>query len=557
MEVGILDPQGIYENPLTNTKYNNLYKNQLKVINGTEVPATYENLAKIWSTKKVYDYRYEILDSLKENQVTLIIAGTGVGKTVLLPKFALHHFNYQKKVITTIPKKFVTKNTASFAAQCLDVKLGEEVGYYYRGQNQTNKNNKDSKLIFTTTGSLISRITGDDPLLKEYNCVIIDEAHERTVQTDQLLLLLKKALIKRPDLKIVIMSATIDLDTFRNYYPKSKFKFGEIDVGSELTYDVKQYWLSEMTNNWHLEASKLAMKILKTSETGDILIFGRSGSDANIICDNINKLLTEYNKKNNSRLNPICIKLAGNSTQEEEDLAKDEFLYKKEKNKNGQLYNRKIVIATNVAESSITIDGIEYVIDSGLEFTEYYYSNTMVRSLVEEYAPQSAIIQRKGRAGRTKPGSCYHLYTEKHFNQQPKYSIPNIQKSDITNDILKLLNLNYIKGVKDLKKLLNEFISPPSKELVDSSLNMLFALNAITTTNDTGKLTTLGKAISAFSILKPNMSRTILSSYYYGCYNDVINIVACLIQADGMLDNIFMKYKHNPKKINLKIKKLK
>lgn len=549
MSVGILDPEGLKNNPLTNEPYENLYKHIKKTINGEDLNATYANLAKIWSTKKVYEYRNEILETIHNNQITLLIAGTGVGKTVLLPKFALHSLNYKKKVITTIPKKLVTKATASFAAQCLDVKLGEHVGYYYRGENKTNANNVDSKLIFTTTGSLISRITGDDPLLSDYDCIIVDEAHERTVQTDQLLLLLKKAAIKRPDLKIIIMSATIDLNVFRKYFPKTKFKFGEIDVGSELTYPVKQLWLNEMVKDWHLKAAEITLNILKNSSSGDILIFGRSGADANKICTFIYTLLKTHQKKiNNYEINPICIKLAGNSTKEEENLATDEFLYKETKNEKNINYNRKIVIATNVAESSVTIDGVVYVIDSGLEFSEFYYADKMVRSLVEEYAPQSSIIQRKGRAGRTKPGYCYHLYTESHFKKLSKYTIPSIQKSDITSDILNLMNLEYIKNVKDLKKLLNEFISPPSNTLIDASLQTLEALNAITTIENNGTLSLIGKAISQFRVIKPNMAKTILASYYYGCYIDVINIIACLIQADGMMDNIFLKFYPDIKK---------
>lgn len=553
--IGILDPLGLNINPLTNDEYKDLYKNQIKTINGEKQNATYANLSKIWSTKKVYDYRYKILDEIEKNQVTLIIAGTGVGKTVLIPKFALHHFEYNQKVITTIPKKIITKKTASFAAECLDVKLGEEVGYYYKGDNKTNMNDKESKLIFTTTGSLISRITGDDPLLKDYKCVIIDEAHERTVQTDQLLLLLKKALQKRSDLKIIIMSATIDLSVFRNYFPKSKFAFGEIDVGSELTHPVEQIWMEQMPSNWHLEAAKTTMNILKNTDNGDILIFGRSGSDAGLICDKLKQMLIDYKKgkstisKNNRKvINPICVKLAGNSSKEEEDLAIDEFKYTQESGPDGIMYNRKIVIATNVAESSVTIDGIVYVIDSGLEFAEYYYATKMVRSLVEEPASQASITQRKGRAGRTKPGVCYHLYTKKHFNDQPKYPIPNIQKSDITSDILNLMNLDYIKNIKDLKGLLNEFISPPSKELITASLNTLHSVNSITSTDNKGTITKMGRAISLFRVLKVNMSRSIIASYYYGCSNDVINIVACLIQADGRIDNIFMDYKPDKRK---------
>ena len=242
IDYGIYDPDGININPLTGTEYKNLYSHIKKNINGEVLNATYANLAKIWKTKLVYLHKDKILDSIKNNQVTLAKAGTGVGKTVLIPKIALHAFDYGEKVICTIPKKVITRSTAEFAAQCLDVKIGQEVGYYFRGENKTNEN---TKLIFTTTGSIISRITGSDPYLSEYKCIIIDEAHERSVQTDQLLLLLKKALAKRKDLKLVIMSATINLTVFRNYFPTPTFKFGEVDAGEFTSYEIQDHWLEK------------------------------------------------------------------------------------------------------------------------------------------------------------------------------------------------------------------------------------------------------------------------------------------------------------------------
>ncbi len=214
-EYGIYDAQGIYNNPLTNQPYKNLYEKRTISIAGEIVPRTYVNLAKSWSTKIVYDNKDKIIDTIANNQIILLTAGTGVGKTILVPRIALHTFDYKEKVICTIPKRLPTLNTASFVAECMDIVLGEEVGYYYQGTNQTNKNGVESKLIFTTTGSLLSRMTGNDPLLSDYKCIIVDEAHERSVQTDQLLLLLKRACLKRRDLKVIIMSATIDLQRFR------------------------------------------------------------------------------------------------------------------------------------------------------------------------------------------------------------------------------------------------------------------------------------------------------------------------------------------------------
>jgi pre-mRNA-splicing factor ATP-dependent RNA helicase DHX15/PRP43 len=296
----------------------------------------------------------KIIETISQNQVILLTAGTGVGKTVLVPRIALHVFNYGEKVLCTIPKRMSTFLTADFVSKCLDSKLGEHVGYYYQGTNQVNKNGIESKLIFTTTGSLISSMTGADPLLSDYKCIIVDEAHERSVQTDQLLLLLKRACIKRPDLKIIIMSATIDLDRFRDYYPASQFQFGEVDGGSELSFPITDFWVDKKPTNWMEKTIEYTMKILKSTPSGDIMIFVKSGGDGNRLCGMLETAmalyrkeltvkLTNMNSKQTSEeikkaiyaINPICIKLEAKSTKEEQNLAKEEYLYKSLKDSYG------------------------------------------------------------------------------------------------------------------------------------------------------------------------------------------------------------------------------
>jgi len=268
-ENGVYDPLGLHNNPLTNLPYQNIYH-----------PTTYADYAKSWSSKIVYMNKDKIIDTIANNQIILLTAGTGVGKTILVPRMALHTFDYKEKVLCTIPTKLSTFSTSGFVAKCMDVRIGEEVGYYYRGTNQTNKNGIDTKLIFTTTGSLISRMTGNDPLLSDYKCIIVDEAHQRSVQTDQLLLLLKKACKVRRDLKVIIMSATIDLNRFRDYYPKSQFNFGEIDAGSELSFPIKEAWLDKKPDDWKKVAIDITMKILTKTAVGDIIIFVKSGGYA-------------------------------------------------------------------------------------------------------------------------------------------------------------------------------------------------------------------------------------------------------------------------------------
>jgi pre-mRNA-splicing factor ATP-dependent RNA helicase DHX15/PRP43 len=589
--IGLYDPLGINNNPLTNEPYKNIHQDEILTYRGESMPRTYANLSKIWTNLMVYNNKDIIIDTIKKHQIILATAGTGVGKTILIPRMALHTFDYKEKIICTVPKRLPTYDNASFVAECLDVKLGEHVGYYYQGANETNRNGIDSKLIFTTTGSLISRMTGNDPLLSDYKCVIIDEAHERSVETDQLLLLLKKLCLKRKDIKVIIMSATIDLDKFRDYYPKPTFNFGEVHAGSELTHPVQEIWIDRPAD-WKKLAIDITIKLLKKTAEGDIMIFVKSAGDANQICMGLNKAMIDFRKeiiakhatdkrktiKKSSRkthtskthtsktlskhsrktksfiippeysINPICIKLEGTSPKDEQKLATDSHKYKTLKDEKGYPYTRKIVVTTNVAESSLTVDGIVYIIDSGYEYAEAYEPNSRVRSLLENTIAQSAVKQRKGRAGRTRPGVCFHLYSEKEYKTFDAYPIPSIEKKDLTNYILDLMRLPEASTIKKMRSLLDEFISPPHEKFILDSIRTLEALGAITTITDEGKITPMGSAICKFRAIKPTFARSLIASHFYGCSRSMCDIVALATVADGMMEKIFIEFYPDKKK---------
>ena len=596
--IGLYDPNGLYNNPLTNQPYQNLYASE--ITKDTKEPKTYSKLAEIWTDKIVYHNKDQIIESISNNQITLVKAGTGVGKTILVPRIALHAFDYKEKVICTIPKKLPTRNQATFIAECMDVKVGEHVGYLYQGDNTTNKNGVETKLTFTTPGSLISSIVGSDPLLSNYKCIIIDEAHERSVEIDLLLLLIKKACKKRKDLKVIIMSATIDLDKFRNYFPKPTFNFGEIDAGSETSYKINPIWI-QRPRDWKVAAIDIIMRLLKKTVKGDIMVFIKAKGDGVQLCDSLNREMsnfrkqfikkskshtkskshkktqlhpnkshskshsqskktkkTQKNSKKNSHnnkiippeyeINPYCIILDGKTSKKEATLATSENAYKALKDSNGYPYSRKIVITTNVAESSITVDGIVYVIDSGLEYTASYEPSMRVRRLLESDIAQSAVKQRKGRAGRTQMGYCFHLYGENEFKQFEEYPIPSIEKKDITMTILDLLRMADINTVKKLRLFLDEFISPPHEKFISNGLNTLYALGAITEINGNGTLTPMGLALSKFRSLEPNSARSLIASHFYGCSRSVCDIIALSIVADGRIDSIFIKHRPDKKK---------
>jgi pre-mRNA-splicing factor ATP-dependent RNA helicase DHX15/PRP43 len=563
--IGLEDPQGLNLNPLNNKLYS----------------PRYSELSKIWTSKLVYTNRHLLYDAIKSSQVILAVAMTGTGKSIIIPRIALHAFDYKEKIICCIPKRIPTLNNATFVAKCMDVNLGEECGYYYQGTNMTNKNGVESKLIFTTTGSLISRMTGNDPTLADYKCIIIDEAHERSVQNDQLLLLLKRLCLKRRDLKIIIMSATINLETFRDYFPKSKYKFAEVEAGVQLSYHVSEKWLDKSPDDWKKTAVNITMNILKMTSIGDILIFVKSGGDANQVCMQLEKAMADFrkqlaNKKSSSKtrkhnsqtqsntksankvipkvipkeyqINPLCIKLEGASNALDQKIATDVDYYKTLKDVHGYPYTRKIICSTNVAESSLTVDGVVFVIDSGYEYEESYDPNSRVRSLLENHIAQSAVKQRKGRAGRTQPGYCFHLYTKKDQEGFQDYPTPSIEKSDITNDILDLMRLPEASTVKTVRSLLDEFISPPHEKFILNSLRTLHALGAITNIHDAGSISPLGYALARFRSIKVNHARALIAAHFYGVSRSVCDIIALAHETDGMLELIFQEFRPDKKK---------
>ena len=574
-EVGLEDPNGLNPNPINNKPYS----------------ARYNELSKIWTSKIVYNNRHLLYEGIANSQIILAVAGTGVGKTILIPRITMHAFDYKEHIICCIPKRLATKNAASFVAECMDSTIGQEVGYCYQGTNMTNKNGVESKLIFMTTGSLLSRLTGNDPELTNYKCIIIDEAHERSVQNDQLLLLLKKICLKRRDLKVIIMSATISLQTFRDYFPASQYRFSEVDMGSELSFKVQEKWLDKSPTDWKKTAIDITMNILKITSTGDILIFCKSGGDANQLCVLLDKAMADYRKSlagrpvskissslktNASRgstnsktrkastirtkstkkqsipkeyqINPLCIKLEGASNSLDQKIATDANYYKTLKDARGYPYTRKIICSTNVAESSVTVDGVVFVIDSGLEYTDSYDPTGRIRCLLENKVAQSAVKQRKGRAGRTQPGYCFHLYTKKEQEAFQEYPTPSIEKSDITNDILDLMKLPEANTVLGVRNLLDEFISPPHEKFILNSLRTLHALGAITSIQDNGDITPMGFALSRFRTIKANHARSLIAGHFYGVSRSVCDIIALAHETDGRIELIFQEFRPDKKK---------
>lgn len=493
-KIGILDPEGININPMNNKAYSDNYR----------------ELAKIWSNFPAYQRKEDIIESFSKNQVTIITSGTGSGKTVLAPKFALHSLNYEGNVVITLPKQIITKSSAIFGAETLDVNIGEQVGYKYRGSSNASD---ATKLLYATDGTVVQYLL-KDPQLSNFDFVIIDEAHERKIQIDFLLYLLREAIKLRPTLKIVIMSATINTDLFLSYF--SDFSIAHIDVGSKTNYPIKSFF-AEKTLSYKEAIKSSGNRIERLiGEDGDILLFVLSSNDAFGMCDQVH----DYSKKINNAKSVFCIEVFSGMNLNKQKLAQDKDQYKLNNN-----YTQKLVVATNVAESSLTIDGIKYVIDTGYELKSSYDPYLRASKLDTQLITYAQAMQRKGRAGRTGPGECYHMYTEDDLNNMQKYPEPDIRKTELSGESLRLLSKETIQTVDKLLDIFNDFIEPPKKDYINDALLLLVQLGAISN----NRITQRGIEMANIPF-EPMESLTLLWAIKLRCKFEVLGVL-CLISA--------------------------
>ena len=462
-------------------------------LNGEPYSQKYKNLAKIWSEFPVYKKKEElskVLKSIHDNQVTLIISGTGSGKTVLIPKFLLKYFfsvnqgkteeekiNHNSNIVVTNPKKLTTVYNAEYGARTLDVRLGEEVGYKFRG-SPANMVSENTKLLYSTDGLLLSQILKGDTLLSMYQGVIIDEAHERKVPIDLLLYFLKNILKNRPEFKLIIMSATINPEIFKTFY--DDITFGQIEVSGESNFPIESIYMEpdnkiNFFNYMDVGLSKI-LYLLDTTETGDILMFVTSQRETEIGCNKLKILCLDRVKISEKCNSYYCAEVYSKMSDENREFAVSKNKYKEI---SGQ--TRKIIFATNVAESSITLDGIVYVIDSGLELLSSFDYLKYCQVLKKKFITQAQVKQRMGRAGRTQPGVCYHLYTEDKFNKLEIFPSPSIKLVNMNDQFLSFIR--YEKILSNAIELSRKLITPLTSNQIMSSIRFLHFYNLIKIVN--------------------------------------------------------------------------
>lgn len=518
-QIGIFDKNFSQNNPLTQKVYSNEYK----------------ELFNKWTSLPTYKEAHQILKIINDNNVSLFQSGTGSGKTVIIPKLLLHYFNYNKKILVVVPKQILAKNNAIYSAKTLDVQLENQlenqVGYRYKGENKSNDN---TKLLYVTDGVIVNMLKNDN-LLSNYSGVILDEAHERRVQTDVLLYLLRNVCVARQDFKFIIMSATIETQIFKNYY--SNLKYSDMTITGEPLKKVETIYFKNKLikkDDYMSKGLEIIEKILQEKTTGDILFFVPSINDTKKTCS---KILESDNK--------ICIEVYANMNKEKEVIAIQ---------KNSSQSKRKIIVATNVAESSLTIEGIKYVIDSGYENIAWFDPENNCYVMEKQFISKAQAKQRLGRTGRTEEGICYRLYTEEQYNNFLDFPKPIILSSNIYSECLNLASFDDVKILDDvvakLKEIFNNFISPPKNNYFRNAIKLLYKLNLI----KENKLTELGLKISQIPY-EPSDAIALFTGYKLNCEKEVLLIISALQIIKNKISGLFTKKIQDMQKIFLNLAK--
>lgn len=457
----------------------------------------------------VHKQRAEFLEMYHNTQILVFVGETGSGKTTQIPQYVLYdelpHLN-KKLIACTQPRRVAAMSVAQRVADELDVKLGEEVGYSIRFENKTTPR---TLLKYMTDGQLL-RESMHDHDMSRYSCIILDEAHERTLATDILMALLKQISERRKDLKIIIMSATLDAQKFQKYFNNAPL----LAVPGR-THPVEIFYTPEAERDYVEAAVRTVLQIHATEPEGDILLFLTGEEEIEDACRRISLETDEMIRESDA--GPMVVyPLYGTLPPQQQQRIFEKAPAPLRK---GGRPGRKCIVSTNIAETSLTIDGIVYVVDPGFSKQKIYNPRSRVESLLVSPISKASAQQRAGRAGRTRPGKCFRLYTEKAFKKELiEQTYPEILRSNLSNTVLELKKL----GVEDLVHF--DLMDPPAPETM---MRALEELNYLACLDDDGELTTLGGLASEFP-LDPSLAVMLITSPEFYCSNEILSITSLL-----------------------------
>lgn len=447
----------------------------------------------------IAEKRDEIIKALVENQVVIVAGETGSGKTTQLPKICLQAGRgIHGQIAHTQPRRIAARTVSQRIAEELQTALGDDVGYQVRFTDQSKS---ESFIKLMTDGILLAEIQ-QDPFLNRYDTIIIDEAHERSLNIDFLLGYLKTLLPKRPDLKLIVTSATIDVERFSNHFNNAPI----IEVSGR-TYPVDIFYrppldeFDDMTEAVVASVKDIIEEDKRSDTVGDILVFLTGERD-------IRETALALRKAHIPHLDilPLYARLS---------LADQTRVFQAHK-------GRRVVLATNVAETSITVPGIRYVIDTGLARISRYSFRTKVQRLPIEPISQASANQRAGRAGRLSHGVCFRLYGEDDFSQRPEFTEAELLRSNLASVILQMAQLR----LGDIHKF--PFVDAPDPKLINDGFKLLEELNAL---DKHGRLTQLGRQLGKLPI-DPRFARMCLAAKQQNCLRELLIIVSGLSVQD-------------------------
>lgn len=447
----------------------------------------------------VYAVKEELLKIIRENSVVIVVGETGSGKTTQLTQY-LHEDGFTKRgiICCTQPRRVAAMSVAKRVSEEMGVKLGDEVGYAIRFEDCTS----DSTIIKYMTDGILLRESLTEPDLDRYSAVIMDEAHERSLNTDVLFGLLRDVISRRQDLKLIVTSATMDADKFASF-------FGNVPVYNipGRTFPVEIFFAKNTVEDYVDAAVKQTIQLHLGAPDGDVLVFMPGQEDIDATCDLIKDKLAALDGDGPKPLSVLPI-----YSQLPTDLQAKIF----QKAEGGM---RKVVVATNIAETSLTVDGIKYVVDAGYCKLKVFNPRIGMDALQVFPISQANASQRSGRAGRTGPGQCFRLYSERNFRDEMlKTNVPEIQRTNLSNVVLLLKSL----GVDDLLQF--HFMDPPPSDNMMNSMYQLWILGAL---SNTGSLTQLGRQMVEFP-LDPALSKLLIVGSEMGCSNELLTIVSML-----------------------------
>ncbi|OMH85218.1 Pre-mRNA-splicing factor ATP-dependent RNA helicase-like protein cdc28 [Zancudomyces culisetae] len=464
-----------------------------------EIERKAQSIKQVRESLPVFKYRSELLDAIDRFQTLIIVGETGSGKTTQLPQY-LHEAGYTKdgkRVGCTQPRRVAAMSVAARVAEETGTKLGHEVGYSIRFEDCSSDR---TKIKYMTDGMLLREFM-TEPDLSTYSCIMIDEAHERTLHTDILFSLIKDIARFRDDLKILISSATMDAQKFSKYFDDAPiFKI------PGRPYPVDIYNTKAPEANYLTAAVTTVLQIHVSQPKGDILVFLTGQEEIEAAQEGLVAACRALGSKIKELL--ICPIYANLPS----DLQAKIFEPTPEN-------SRKVILATNIAETSITIDGVVYVIDPGFCKQNIYNPRSGVESLQVVPVSRASANQRAGRAGRVGPGKCFRLYTQhSYLNELEDSTSPEILRVNLSSVVLLLKCL----GIHNLIQF--DFMDKPSPELLKLSLEQLYALGAL---NEKGMLTKLGRRMAEFP-MDPMMARAIIASEQFNCPNEMASVIAML-----------------------------